>query len=101
VDMGGMRRIAGFSYLPRRDGVRDGIVESYRFETSLDGTNWTTQLNSGRFGNMRNYPSLQEANFPPADVRFFRFTALEELGNHSEASAAEISVLPADTVAPR
>ena len=96
VDMGKVQRIAGFIYLPRRDGARDGIVETYRFETSVDGDNWTTAIDSGRFGNIRNNPELQEVTFTPINARFFRFTALQQLGTNGGASAAEISVLPVE-----
>jgi len=96
IDMGSSQRIAGFTYLPRQDKIQDGIVETYRFETSLEGQNWSTDLDSGRFGNIKNNPVLQEVPFPPVDARFFRFTALRGLGAKSSTSAAEISVLPAE-----
>ena len=38
VDMGKTHRIGGFTYLPRQDGLLNGVVENYRFETSTDGT---------------------------------------------------------------
>ncbi len=95
VDMGASRRIAGFTYLPRQDGNPNGIVENYRFETSLDGSNWTTNIVTGTFANIRNNPSLQEVSFAPVNARFFRFTALREVNNNRWVSAAEISVLPA------
>lgn len=95
VDMGSSHRIAGFTYLPRQDGNSNGTVESYRFETSLDGHNWTTNVVSGTFANIRNNPSLQEVTFAPANARFFRFTALREINNNGWTSASEISVLTA------
>ena len=42
VDMGRELRVGGFSYLPRQDRDLTGVVQDYRFETSADGTNWTT-----------------------------------------------------------
>ena len=60
VDMGKSHRIGGFTYLPRQDGNPNGTVENYRFETSADGANWTTNIASGTFANIRNNPSLQE-----------------------------------------
>jgi alpha-L-fucosidase len=96
VDMGSVHRIAGFTYLPRQDGSHEGIVENYRFETSVDGHDWTTDVDSGRFGNIQNNPELQEVPFAPVNARFFRFTALKELGANGWTSAAEISVLPAE-----
>ena len=97
VDMGRSHRIRGFTYFPRQDGSLEGVVEFYRFETSADGIHWTTNVDSGRFGNIRNNPALQEVTFPPVTARFFRFTALREINNNGRTSAAEISVLPADT----
>ena len=95
VDMSSAHRIAGFTYLPRQDGTLDGIVDTYRFETSTDGRNWATNVPSGRFGNIRNNPTLQDVSFAPVTARYFRFTALQELTTNACASAAEISVLPA------
>jgi len=96
VDMGSAQRIAGFTYLPRQDRSHDGVVENYRFETSMDGHDWTMDVDSGRFGNIQNNPELQEVPFPPVSARYFRFTALKEIGTNGRTSAAEISVLPAE-----
>jgi alpha-L-fucosidase len=95
VDMVRSHRIAGFTYLPRQDGNPNGTAETYRFETSRDGVNWTTNVVSGTFANIRNNPSLQEVTFAPVSARFFRFTALKEINGNGWTSAAEISVLPA------
>ena len=99
VDMGSAQRIAGFTYLPRQDGSQQGLVENYRFETSVDGREWITDVDSGRFGNIQNNPELQEVPFAPVNARFFRFTALKEIGANGLSSAAEISVLPAESEA--
>jgi alpha-L-fucosidase len=101
VDMGSVHRIAGFTYLPRQDGSHDGVVENYRFETSENGNDWIADVDSGRFGNIQNNPELQEIPFAPVSARFFRFTALKQLGANGWTSAAEISVLPAETEAGR
>ena len=94
VDMGKSHRIGGFTYLPRQDGTINGTVENYRFETSTDGTNWTTNIVSGTFANIQNNPSLQEVSFAPVNARFFRFTALKAVNGNGWTSAAEISVVP-------
>ena len=94
IDMGSDRRIGGFAYLPRQDWVFLGVVDRYKFETSLDGGHWTTQVEAGRFGNIRNNPMLQEITFAPVDARFFRFTALHDVDDNGWVGAAEITVLP-------
>ena len=95
VDMGHRHRVAGFAYLPRQDGKHSGVIQSFRFETSIDGREWTTDVRAGRFDNIRNNPQLQEISFAPVDARFFRLTALQELEPAGPAGAAEITVLPA------
>jgi len=96
VDMGKTNRIGGFTYLPRQDGLLNGVVDKYRFETSTDGMTWATNIESGSFANIQNNPSLQEVNFAPVSARFFRFTSLHSIQNDGWTSAAEISVLPAN-----
>lgn len=95
VDMGKPHRIGGFTYLPRQDGLLNGVVEKYRFETSADNVTWTTNIAAGSFANIQNNPSLQEVSFTPANARYFRFTSLQAIWNSGWTSAAEISVLPA------
>jgi len=100
VDMGAIHRVNGFTYLPRQDRNRSGIVEKYRFETSVDGKTWSTAVASGRFENISNNPELQKVFFPSADARFFRFTALQDTQSAGGASAAEISVISSSEITP-
>jgi alpha-L-fucosidase len=96
IDMGAQQRIAGLAYLPPQNWNSQGVVDRYRFETSRDGKQWTVQVESGYFGNMRNNPVVQEVRFAPVEARFFRFTALHDIDDSGWASAAEITVLPAN-----
>lgn len=96
VDMGAAHRIGGFTYLPRQDGLLNGVVEKYRFETSTDGETWTTNIVNGSFANIQNNPGLQEVSFTPVIARYFRFTSLKAVWGSGWTSAAEISVLPAE-----
>jgi hypothetical protein len=95
VDMGVTNRVGGFTYEPRQDGLLNGVVERYCFETSADGVTWTTDITDGSFANIQNNPSLQEVSFAPVSARYFRFTSLQAIWNSGWTSAAEISVLPA------
>lgn len=94
VDMQQPRRVGGFYYLPRQDGASEGLVETYRLETSLDGQTWTVAVNQGRFANILNNPTLQEVQFTPRSARYFRFTALKEVQGRNVVSAAEIGLAP-------
>jgi alpha-L-fucosidase len=96
VDMGVQHHIAGFTYLPRQDGLLNGTIEKFRFETSLDGKTWTAAIAEGSFANIHNNPTLQQVNFAPVHARYFRLTALQEIYNNGWTSAAEISVVPVE-----
>lgn len=96
VDMGQSHRIAGLAYLPRQDGQVAGTAVNYRFETSADGTHWQAAVERGTFANVHNNPDLQTARFAPVAARFFRFTVLDDVWRSGSASAAELSVIPAD-----
>lgn len=95
IDMGGSQRIAGLAYRPRGDWNFEGVVDRYKFETSLDAERWTTQIEAGEFGNIRNNPILQEVPFAPVEARYFRFTALHDADDNGWVGAAEVTVLPA------
>lgn len=94
VDMGSINEIRGFTYLPWQKGSSDGVVELFRFETSVDGVKWTANVEDGRFGNIKNNPVLQEVTFPLVKARFFRFTSLRETDGEAGMCIGEISVLP-------
>lgn len=96
IDMGQVRRIAGFVFLPRQDGMLNGTAEDFRFETSEDGKAWTVNVEKGTFSNVRNNPDLQQVRFAPVNARYFRYTVLKEVWGNGWASAAELSVIPAD-----
>lgn len=95
VDMGTPRWVGGFTYTPRTDGSSNGIPDQYSFETSPDGTAWTTNVASGAFSNLLYHPDPLLTTFSPVSARYFRFTALHEVNSNGWTSAAEISVLPA------
>jgi alpha-L-fucosidase len=94
IDMGHVHRIGGFAYLPRQDWNFQSVVDRYKFEISVDGKQWTTQVAAGEFGNIRNNPMLQEVTFPAVEARFFRFTPLHDVDDTGWVGAAEITVLP-------
>lgn len=94
VNMSHAQRIAGFAYLPRQDWNFSGVVDRYRFETSVDGKSWT-EVAEGSFANIRNNPVLQEVAFAPTMARFFRFTGIHDVDDSGWIGAAELTVHPA------
>ena len=91
VDMGGEKTLKGFTYLPRQDQVTHGMVDQYTFQTSPDGTAWTTAA-KGEFGNLRANPVEQTVPFAPVKARYFKFIARHCL-DKDHAIVAEIGVV--------
>jgi alpha-L-fucosidase len=91
IDMGETLKLSGFTYLPRQDGTRRGMVSHYEFHVSTDGQNWTRAA-QGEFSNVANNPILQSVRFAaPQTARFIRFVATRAVeANH--IAVAEISV---------
>lgn len=93
IDMGAVRWLRGFTYLPRQDGSANGTVSSWRCESSENGTSWSS-VASGTFGNIKNNPVEQQVIFPQiVHTRFLRFISSAEVNGATFASAAEIGLL--------
>ena len=90
VDMQKEYTVNGFAYLPRQDGKTHGMTSRYRFETSLDGNNWTIAA-EGEFGNLRANPVEQVISFPERQARYLRFFSTAALDG-AASSVAELRV---------
>ncbi len=90
IDLGQVRTIDGFRYLPRQDFSFRGRVADWEFYVSDDGVRWNAPQATGTFPNSG---SEKEARFPAVTGRYVRFRALSEVFGGRQASAAEIRVL--------
>ena len=90
LDVGEIKEIKGFTYLPRHD-VDNGNVKDYTVHVSLDGKNWGTPIREGTFENNLSEKKVLFAR--PVKVRYIRFTALSEQRGQDYASGAEITIL--------
>lgn len=86
--------LSGFTYLPRQDKrVPDGMVESWRIETSSDGAKWQ-EISTAEFGNLLNDPSQRTHLFDkPQTTSWLRFISLKGAQGKPYAGAAEIELL--------
>lgn len=89
-DAGAQKKIKGFTYLPRQDGI-NGHIKAYRIQLSMDGKNWGEPVAEGEFerGNKLKTIQLNE----PVEARYIRFTALSSHNGQDFASGAEFVVL--------
>ena len=90
-DCGKMKKIRGFVYTPRQDGVRNGDVRDYKVELSKDGKTWGELV---KMGTLSADKKAKQVLFDKAvKARYFRFTALSSQDGHDFASGAEFMVL--------
>ena len=77
-------------YVPRQDGVRNGLIKDYEIFVSQDGKEWTSAV-KGTFPNdLEDHRIL----FPsPVKARFIRFKALSSQNGQDYAAAAEFKLL--------
>ncbi|WP_419698217.1 alpha-L-fucosidase [Mucilaginibacter sp. NFX135] len=91
VDLGSIKEIKAFGYLPRQDKQFDGIVDSYVFYISNDGKEWQ-KVASGEFSNIK--ASLIEQPVilkQPVKARYFKFEAAHVIAGNG-ITVAELSV---------
>ena len=91
VDLGAVKTLKGFTYLPRQDKCPHGMVDQYSFAVSMDGNTWTT-ASEGEFGNLRANPVEQSVPFTPVKARYFKFIAKHAL-EKNHAVVAEVGVV--------
>ena len=92
IDMGTLKTIKGFSYLPQQVGNNLNLIARYEFFTSTDTKNWKKQ-SQGEFSNIKNNPIEQVKSFDSVKARYLRFVALSAIGNGQTVSINEINVL--------
>lgn len=89
-DASEVKKIKGFTYLPRQDGT-NGHIKGYKIQVSLDGENWSEPVAEGEFEKGNSLKTIQLAK--PVEGRYIRFTALSSQNGQDFASGAEFVVL--------
>ncbi len=90
IDLGAVYNLSGFRYLPRQDGMKNGMVDDYRFYISSDGANWGSPVAQGVFA----ANSLEkEVLFSQTTGRYVRFEALSEVNGKPWTSMAELNLV--------
>jgi PKD repeat protein len=90
IDLGQVRSIQGFRYLPRQDGEPNGRIGQYEFYVSMDGINWGSPVATGTFANNA---YEKEVDWALQSGRYIRLRALTEVNGNPWTSVAEINVL--------
>lgn len=73
--------VTALAYLPRQDGVKEGLALKYELASSDDGKNWKT-IKAGEFANIQANPIEQLIRFDaPVAAKYIRFTPKETVGS--------------------
>jgi galactose oxidase len=91
IDMNNQYVVAGFAYTPRQDGNSLGNIGKHNISTSVDGTNWVTQVT----GVWVNDQTVKTTYFTPVIARYVRLICITEASGTGKpyASAADFQVL--------
>lgn len=93
IDLNQKLKLNGFSYLPRQDGEKEGIIYEYAFFLSSDGKNWGPAKAEGTFSNIENNPIRQIITFDSAETaRFIKLVAKSDIRQSGQAAFSEIEI---------
>lgn len=93
IDMSKSHKLNKFSYLPRQDGKKEGIIFEYEFYVSEDGKNWDTPVVDDSFQNIENNPTRQIVKFKKAKQgRFIKLVSKSTVKRDQLITIAEIEV---------
>lgn len=91
LDLGVERNIVGFSYLPRQDGVNEGLISRYIMEYRTNAGDWK-QASEGEFSNIAANPILQEITLDqPIKTQYLRLTVVAVAGTAESTSKISIA----------
>lgn len=93
VDLGEVRGIKGFTYIPVPDEKANNI-SAYNFYVSNDGKNWNKVISSSSFDNIRNSPVKQEVLLnKKVNGKFIKLESLQNVNSANEYTIAEIGLI--------
>lgn len=93
IDLGEIKSLTGFTYLPTQARYIDGTISNYKFFVSLDGKNWLNPVSEGEFSNIENNPILQTKTFDPIEGRYIKFTGIREINDRNFMTISELGVI--------
>ncbi len=85
--------IEAFSYLPRQDGSKEGMIDEYGFYVSMDGKNWGSPVSEGAFNNIENNPVRQYKKLEnTVNARYIKLVSKTAIRQSTLASFSEIDI---------
>lgn len=92
IDLGREEIFQGFIYTPKI-GLTDHVF-NYSFAISEDNETWTTVIDHGEFGNIKNNPIIQTARFDkPVTARYVKFIVHQSANFKDTYAIAELGLV--------
>ena len=91
LDLGEVRNIRSFAYLPDQSDYARGLVSAYELAIGTDANALKT-IAQGEFSNIRNNPICQDIYFTPADARYVRLKAVRMVAEGDTLGYAKVGV---------
>ncbi len=92
INLGAVRNVSGFEYLPRQDDFLIGNILSYQFYLSMDGNTWGKPVSAGDFAAS---PTAKRVFFSPRQAKFIRLVGLNDVEGYPTCAVAELNLLQA------
>ncbi|MEO5712667.1 MAG: discoidin domain-containing protein [Luteolibacter sp.] len=90
INLGTVRNVNGFEYLPRQDNIVVGNIGGYQFYTSMNGKKWGKAAAIGSFSDS----SLEKrVNFTSRRAKFIRLVSISPADGYTDCNVAEINIL--------
>ncbi len=93
IDLGSLRALKGFRYLPRQDGYAVGTLRQYEFLTSTDGSTWTLAAS----GSFASGTSEKQVLFSERAARHIALRCLSDHAGSDHAAIAELNAIQGET----
>lgn len=91
INLGEVKNIGGFKYLPRQDGNENGRIGQYEFYVSTDGSSWGTAVGTGTFANDATEKTVTFGT--QSAKQYIRLKSLSEVNGNPWTTMAEISLI--------
>ena len=92
IDLGGVKTIKAFHYLPDQGQNNEGLIKNYELTVGTEADKITQVIKAGEFQNIQNNPILQSLYFAPVSARYIKLKAVKMIKESEQMRLAEIVV---------
>ena len=91
-DLGEVRTIHAFHYLPDQSEYNKGLIKNYEIAVGTEIGNLSNTVKAGEFSNIQNNPMLQSVFFTPVEARYVKLTRTKMVNENENMQFAEVVI---------